>query len=124
MAQARKPRLIDVDGSPSEAYDHDAQFSAAEAVEAMNQGFANAGETAKKAMETAQTMQEEVTQFWRQRFQVNNEAVSEMLKCRSWPEMIEVQQNWLKTTGDQYSSYLTRMFSLMQSSFGMPRDKH
>jgi hypothetical protein len=115
MATVRKPRLIDEIGD--ERIDHPEGFNPTDAAEAFQTAFSGASETARHAVETSRAMQEELTQFWQQRFQSNTEAMTQMMKCKSLPEVMETQQAWAKAASDQYTAYLTRMFGVMQSSF-------
>lgn len=116
MAAARKPRLIDEIGD--ERIDSPEGFSPAAAQEAFAQAFAGTGDAARQAVETGRKFQEETAQFWQQRFQSNTETASQILKCKSLPEVFEAQQAWAKTAAEHYSAYLTAMFQTMQSSFG------
>lgn len=121
MATARKPRLIDeIDDDRIEAPDG---FSATEATEAMSHAFAGAGEAARTALETGRQLQEEFTAFWQQRFQSNTETATQIMKCRTLPQVLETQQAWAKSFSDQYSSYLSRTFEMMQSAMRQGFDR-
>jgi hypothetical protein len=115
MATVRKPRLIDEIGD--ERIDHPEGFNPADAAEAFKTAFAGAGDAARQAAETGRALQEEATQFWQQRVQANTETMSQFLKCKTLPEFMETQQAWAKEATDQYTTYLTRMFGVMQSAF-------
>lgn len=116
MATVRKPRLIDE--IADDRIDAPEGFSPAAATEAFTQAFAGTGEAARQAIEAGKKFQEETAQFWQQRFQSNSEAATQLLKCKSLPEVLETQQAWAKTASEHYTAYLTHMFETMQSSWG------
>jgi hypothetical protein len=115
MATVRKPRLIDEIGD--ERIDHPEGYSPTDAAEAFSTAFSGAGDAARQAVETTRAVQEELTQFWQQRFQANTEAMTQIMKCKTLPEVLETQQAWAKAATDQYTNYLTRVFGVMQSAF-------
>ena len=121
MAPVRKPRLIDTDGDENISAPDD-HVSESDPTQTFTQALSGAGDMSRQILATGKIVQEELVAFCQQRFQSNAEATAQIMKSKTFPELLAAQQSWAKNATDQYTSYMTRMTGLVQSAMSKARE--
>jgi hypothetical protein len=61
---------------------------------------------------TAMDCNAELLRFWNDRMNYDRETFQAIAQCAEWPKVVEMEQEWLRTTADDYHNETKRLMKL------------